>query len=169
MNVVIGHASIDERGRARGGQAGDQTGREVYTRNWYNHGWNKVIRPKSEEEAKKIAKAMKSACKNNNIGYDQNQRTTLYELAKAKKWDIAAVDKKCETDCSALVAVCVNAAGIPVSGSIYTGNQAAALEKTGHFKILTDAKYTKSDKLLKRGDILLKEGSHTAIVVSVNS
>lgn len=168
MSVVIGHASIDERGRARGGQAGDQTGREVYTRNWYNHGWNKVIRPKDEKEAAKIAKAMEAACKNNNIGYDQNQRTTLYELAKAKKWDIAAVNKKCETDCSALVAVCVNAAGIPVSGSIYTGNQAAALEKTGHFKILTDAKYTKSDKLLKRGDILLREGSHTAIVVSVN-
>ena len=169
MSVMIGHASIDERGKARGGQAGDQTGREVCTRSWYNHGWNKVIRPKSEEEAKKIAKAMKAACKNNNIGYDQNQRTTLYELAKAKKWDIAAVDKKCETDCSALVAVCVNAAGIPVSGSIYTGNQAAALEKTGHFKILTDAKYTKSDKLLKRGDILLREGSHTAIVISVDA
>lgn len=168
MSVVIGHASIDERGRARDGQAGDQTGREVCTRTWYNRGWNKVIRPKDEKEAAKIATAMKAACNNNNIGYDQNQRTTLYELAKAKKWDIAAVDKKCETDCSALVAVCVNAAGIPVSGSIYTGNQAAALEKTGRFKILTDAKYTKSDKLLKRGDILLKEGSHTAIVVSVD-
>ena len=36
MSVKIGHASIDERGKARGGAAGDQTGREVYTRNWYN-------------------------------------------------------------------------------------------------------------------------------------
>lgn len=168
MSVMIGHASIDENGKARGGKAGDQTGREVYIRPWYNHGWNKVIRPKDEKEAAKIAKAMKAACKNNNIGYDQNQRTTLYELAKKKNWDIAAVDQKCETDCSALVAVCVNAAGIPVSGAIYTGNEAAALEKTKHFKVLTEAKYTKSAQLLKRGDILLKEGSHTAIVVSVD-
>ena len=27
MAVIIGHASIDERGRANSGQAGDQTGR----------------------------------------------------------------------------------------------------------------------------------------------
>ena len=166
MSVKIGHASIDERGRASGGKAGDQTGKEVCTRTWYDKGWNKVIRPKSEEVAKKLVKAMKDACKNNNIGYDQSQRHTLYELAKAKKWDLAAVNQKCETDCSALVAVCVNAAGVKVPGTIYTGNQAEVLKETGQFDILTDAKYTRSDKLLKPGDILLKEGSHTAIVLS---
>lgn len=169
MSVMIGHASIDERNNARGGQAGDQTGKEVYIRSWYNHPWNKVIRPKSKKVAEKMAKAMEAACKNDNIGYDQSQRHTLYEQAKAKNWNIAAVNKKCETDCSALVAVCVNAAGIPVPGSIYTGNQAAALEGTGQFKILTDAKYTQSANHLKCGDILLKEGSHTAIVVSVDA
>lgn len=166
MSVKIGHASIDERGKASGGKAGDQTGKEVCTRTWYDKGWNKVIRPKSEAVAKKLVKAMKAACNNNNIGYDQSQRHTLYQLAKAKKWELAAVDQPCETDCSALVAVCVNAAGISVPGTIYTGNQAEVLKKTGQFDILTDAKYTKSEKLLKPGDILLKEGSHTAIVLS---
>lgn len=29
MAVIIGHASIDERGKANSGQAGDQTGGEV--------------------------------------------------------------------------------------------------------------------------------------------
>lgn len=166
MSVVIGHASIDERGKASGGKLGDQTGKEVCRRPWYDKGWNKVIRAKDEDVAKKIAKAMREACKNPNIGYDQGRRETLYGLAKANGWDIAGITEKCATDCSALVAVCVNAAGIKVPASIYTGNEADALKKTGKFDVLTDAKYTRSDAHLKRGDILLKEGSHTAVVLS---
>lgn len=165
MSVKIGHASIDERGKASGGQAGDQTGREVFTRTWYNKPWLKVIRPKSSTHAEKIAKAMEQACVNNNIGYDQYQRTTLFSAAQKVKFDLSKVKTKVETDCSALVAVCVNAAGIPVSKDIYTGNEATALSNTGKFTILTDSKYLTSDKNLKRGDILLGSG-HTAIVLS---
>lgn len=165
MTVIIGSASIDERGKASGGQAGDQTGREVFTRTWYNKPWLKVIRPKSSTHAEKIAKAMEQACANNNIGYDQYQRTTLFSAAQKVKFDLSKVKTKVETDCSALVAVCVNAAGIPVSKDIYTGNEATALSNTGKFTILTDSKYLTSDKNLKRGDILLGSG-HTAIVLS---
>lgn len=166
MAVKIGHASIDENGKARGGAAGDQTGREICTRDWYSKNWNKVIRAKDSKIAEKIAKAMEAACANNNIGYDQNQRTTLYMQAKAKKWNLSKITAKCETDCSALVAVCVNAAGVSVSKDIYTGNESNALKATGKFEILTDSKYLTTDKNLKRGDILLNEGSHTAVVLS---
>lgn len=166
MSVMIGHASIDENGKARGGVAGDQTKREVCTRTWYDKGWNKVIRAKDNNIAQRIAKAMESACVNDNIGYDQNHRTTLFVQAKDKKWNISKITTKCETDCSALVAVCVNASGVPVSKDIYTGNEANALKETGKFEILTDSKYLTTDKNLKRGDILLKEGSHTAIVLT---
>lgn len=165
MSVKIGHASIDERGKARGGAAGDQTGREVCTRDWYNKPWIAVIRPKSSTVAEKIAKAMEAACTNNNIGYDQNERTTLYIKAKANNWNIAGIKSKCETDCSALVAVCVNAAGISVSKDIYTGNEKSALVATGKFTAHTESKYLTTDQYLKRGDILLASG-HTAIVLS---
>ncbi len=165
MSVKIGHASIDERGKARGGAAGDQTGREVCTRNWYNKPWIAVIRPKSSTAAEKIAKAMEAACANDNIGYDQNERTTLYIKAKANNWNIAGIKSKCETDCSALVAVCVNAAGISVSKDIYTGNEKSALVATGKFTAHTESKYLTTDQYLKRGDILLASG-HTAIVLS---
>ena len=37
MSVKIGSARIDENGRAKGGKAGDQTGREVSTQSWYRH------------------------------------------------------------------------------------------------------------------------------------
>ena len=165
MAVYIGHASIDERGKANSGAAGDQTGKEVYKRTWYSKPWHTVFRAKSPEIAEKIAKAMEQACANNNIGYDQYQRTTLFELAKAKKWNISKVDKKCETDCSALVAVCCNAAGVAVSKDMYTGNESAVLKGTGKFNSYTDSIYTQSSSCLMRGDILLGNG-HTAVVLT---
>ena len=165
MAVYIGHASIDERGKAKGGTAGDQTGKEVYKRTWYSKPWHTVFRAKSATVAEKIAKAMEQACANNNIGYDQYQRTTLYAKAKAKNWDISKVTEKCETDCSALVAVCCNAAGVTVSKDMYTGNESAVLKGTGKFNSFIDSVYTKSSSYLKRGDILLGNG-HTAIVLS---
>ena len=58
MATKIGHASQDERKKARGGAAGDQTKTEVYSRNWYGHPWHTVFRPKDATVAEKIAKAM---------------------------------------------------------------------------------------------------------------
>ena len=108
---------------------------------------------------------MEKACKNDFIGYDQKQRTTLYSLCKANGWKIEDIKTPCETDCSALVSVCVNAAGIRVSGDIYTGNEANALLKTEEFELLTAPKYLLSDEYLRRGDILLYEFHHTAIAL----
>jgi len=163
--IKIGQASRDERGRYSGGIAGDQDGREVLSREWYNRPWNKVLRARNSNIAEKIATAMEKACRNDHIGYDQNQRTTLYNLAKANGWKIEDIKTPCETDCSALVAVCVNAAGIKVSGDIYTGNEAKALLQTGEFELLSAPKYLLSDEYLRRGDILLYEFHHTAIAL----
>lgn len=167
MTVKIGHAHSDEKSKAKGGKPGDQTGREVVIQDWYNRtgGWSTVFRAKDNTVAEKIAKAMEQACTNNNIGYDQGQRTTLYENAKALKWDISKIKEKCECDCSSLVAVCANAAGIRVSKDMYTGNQRVVLQATGKFEVLTDPKYLTKADYLKRGDILLGIG-HTAIVLS---
>ena len=59
MAVKIGHAANDENRGLKYGKAGDQTKREVSTRDWYLHkkGWV-LLRPKSSEAAEKIAKAM---------------------------------------------------------------------------------------------------------------
>lgn len=163
--IKIGQASRDERGRYSGGLAGDQDGKEVAIREWYNRPWNKVLRPKNSAIAGRIAAAMEDACRNDNIGYDQYERTTLYDLCRANGWNVKAVNRPCETDCSALVAVCVNAAGVRVPGSIYTGNEAEALLRTGEFELLTAPKYLLSDEYLRRGDILLYEFHHTAIAL----
>lgn len=43
-NGQIVQASINEHGETTGGQTGDQTGREIYTRSYYNYPWDKVLR-----------------------------------------------------------------------------------------------------------------------------
>ena len=165
MAIKIAHASSDERGKYNSGKVGDQTGREVYIRTWYNRPWNKVVRPHSIAIADKIVKAAIDGCNNPNIGYDQFERTTLYTQAQKVGFDLSRITKPCETDCSAFVAVCVDAAGIKVSKDIYTGNMVRALSNTGQFKVLTASKYLKSDHYLRHGDILVYEGHHTAIVI----
>ena len=42
--ATIVHASINEKGGARGGKPGDQTGREICTRGYYNYPWSCVLR-----------------------------------------------------------------------------------------------------------------------------
>lgn len=163
--MTIGHARHDENGKYSNGKAGDQTKDEVCITSWYNRPWNVCLRAKTAEVREKIARAMEQACANNAIGYDQNQRTTLYQKAKAVKWDLSKITEPCETDCSALVAVCVNAAGINVSGDIYTGNEKQALLNTKQFVALTDKKYLDNPNSLMRGDILLYEGHHTAVAL----
>lgn len=166
-NVLIGSARIDENGNARGGKAGDQTGKEVSTQNWYLHkkGWI-VLRPKTATMANLIADDMQAACKNNNIGYDQSQRLTSYNIAAKVGFNCSLITEKCETDCSELVRICCAYAGIRVA-DFTTVNEAKVLMATGHFVKLTDKKYCDSYEYLRRGDILVtKTQGHTVVVLT---
>lgn len=174
MSVRVGSARIDENGHARGGRAGDQkqTSKpdykgEVSMQNWYLHskGWV-VLRAKSKEVAEKLAQDMEYACDNPLIGYDQDQRQTLYNAAKKVRFDCSKVKTACETDCSALVRVCLAYAGITV-GNIRTSGEVSAIMKTGAFDKLTEKQYTESSEYLRRGDILVtgKVPGHTVIVL----
>lgn len=175
MSVKIAHASIDENNRAKGGQAGDQTGREVCIRDWYNKPWGCVIRFTDATMAEKVAKCMEMAAANNNIGYDQNQRNTLLTEARKHNYDVSKVSVKCETDCSALVSIACMYAGIPESVLVLNGNCAhtrnlrGILKSTGEVEIYTTPLYTSHTEKLKRGDILLKEGSHVAVVIKTDT
>jgi len=174
MAVLIAHASIDENNRARGGQAGDQTGKEVCIREWYNKPWNVMIRFNDPVMANKVADCMEMAAANIYIGYDQNQRNTLLTKARRFNYDVSKVKEPCETDCSALVSVACMYAGIPESALTYNGNclttrtLRAGLKATGEVSVFTTIPYLAKPDKLRRGDILLKEGSHVVVVVKVN-
>lgn len=172
MSVKIGHASISENGTIRG-KAGDQTGREVYTRNWYKHskGWV-TIRAKDPLMRKYIAEAMEAACKNSNIGYDQLENQTLWNQIKNKGFDPAKASEPCETDCARLVRVCCQYACEKVNNGVtipdfYTASLKNTLQRTGLFDIFTSSKYTDKDNYLLIGDIqVTKTKGHTWVILS---
>ncbi len=179
---MIANSGSDENKKYAGGKDGDQTGLEYGVIKWYSRPWACVLRyeNKNQKIQKKvremIAKVAKAAANNDNIGYDQNERTTYYTELKKVGWKPSKIKVKCEDDCSAGVSAAVIAAGYrcdvadlkKVSPNNTTSTLRAALKAAG-FTVLTDQKYLTSDKYLRPGDILLKDGSHTAINLDAGS
>lgn len=160
--IKIGSARIDENGKATGGKAGDQTGKEVSEQAFYMHskGWL-CFRAKDVFVANALAKAMQDACANNNIGYDQGNRAIMTMLKKYGS--MAKIAEKTETDCSNLVRGCIyQATGIDV-GNFNTATEPAVLRKSGLFNEIE----IKSEKDVYNGDVLVtKAKGHTVIATS---
>ena len=157
MAVIIGSARHDEHGNCySGGKAGDQTGQEVSTQKFYNHskGWN-VLRAKDNKVAEKLAEAMKIACGNKNIGYDQSERYGIIKHGINTK-------AKTECDCSSLVRACIIYASGKDVGDFNTSNERYVILKSGLFKDV--GSYEQGDTLYN-GDILVtRTKGHTVIV-----
>jgi cell wall-associated NlpC family hydrolase len=56
-NKQIVHASINELGKITGGKSGDQTGKEIRVRSYYNYPWNCILRYPDEVTVKEFQKA----------------------------------------------------------------------------------------------------------------
>ena len=130
--------------------------------------WDYMFRAKMLGVAEKIATFMEAAAKNPYIGYSQNNgaspRTTLYDEVSKNGWDASKVNVKVNCDCSSLVSDAINAAGIPISKDMWTGDEYQLIMATGAFDVYTNDAYTKCGDFLKRGDILLRSG-HTAVAI----
>ena len=167
--IKIGHASISENHTIYG-EAGDQTGKEVYIVEKYNIANIEpyiVLRPKTTALANASVAACIAGCNNDNIGYSQNTRNTLYNQAKELNFDLSKVDL-CNTDCSAFMTVCAIAGGAKITygtNAPTTSNMRARFSKSGDYEVLTNSKYTTMTDYLKAGDILVHSGSHTMMVL----
>lgn len=167
MTIRIAHASISEHGTVNGSK-GDQTGREVCIRNWWNFGYSYVLRVKNDQiRAKMIQNAIDGA-NNNNIGYSQADRNSLHTLLRANGYNFKTVGR-CNTDCSAFItAICI---GAGLTSLEYSGNAPttstlkSALLNTGMFEIFTKSDLLNTDKNLLQGDILLAPGNHVVIAL----
>lgn len=162
MSITIGSARIDERGRAHGGKAGDQTGKEVSMQPYYRHkgDWY-AYRFKNPEHAKRFAYAMKAACNNSNWGYDQYQRTSGMKLIAKYGYDPAKLSTPAETDCSNLVRTCFVYATGKDPGDFDTSSEPRALEATGLVSRVSFNQSTGNG--LMEGDILVtRTKGHTA-------
>ena len=161
---TLGQATSGENGLS-GNTAGDQSGKEVALCNWYG-GWKYVFRAKDPDTAKIIAETMKAACANNHIGYDMEDRLTLYDRAYEQDWDVSKITTNCETTCVDLVAVCLNAAGINAPRGWSSKSVYNTLMPTGLFECFTSTDYVSSPEKLLPGDILCApDKPHTAMVV----
>lgn len=165
----IGHASLDENRRTKGGKAGDQTKKEVCFSSWSSRNWDYILRAKDKNIAEHMALACEAGCKNDRIGYDMNQRNTLRTQAKLVGMDLSRISKDCECDCSSFMSVCAECAGVPIpynnGNAPTTSTMKVAFLNTGYFDLITDKDCLTSDKYLHRGDILVKIGSHTIMAL----
>lgn len=169
MSVRIGHASMGSNGSIKGDIAGDQNGKEVCIRTWYNKPWVFVLRFNDRAKAKKAVANCIALCNNPCIGYDQSNRNSLQAELKKVNWKIGSLKTPCETDCSAFQTVICESVGIKIPYSYgnapTTSTMVNAFKSTGAFEVLTDSRYLTSDKYLLEGDILVKPGSHTVMVL----
>lgn len=161
MAVYFSGACQDENGRYWGGQAGDQTGKEVRTTKAYNHslGW-RIFRHPNATTAYWIGVNAGVIARNENFGYDQWERLTGYNQAKANGWEPANVSSPCELDCSSMVRTCIACALEKDIANFNTANEPSVLLSLG-FQEITGT----SINNLKRGDIVCtKTQGHTEIV-----
>ena len=169
----IGHASIDERGKISGGVAGDQTGKEVCIRNYYDKNWITVLRPVSDLIASRSAECCEWLCKSPLVGYDQSNRNSLCEQVEQLNWDWTKLNKPVETDCSEFMTVCAECAAkkkmthLTMAGGKHNGPTTSTMVNV----FVRSGWYTSqpfvspSHNQLKRGDILVRPGSHTVMVL----
>ena len=122
-NNTIVHASINEKGTATGGKTGDQTGREITTRAYYEptykdgkNGWDVVLRYPDPVLADEYTTKAEQIAKDDAHGYDQIHRDGP------------------DFDCSSLVCSVVRAVGIPTT-STYTGNMLTGFKKCGFYEV----------------------------------
>lgn len=184
MAVYIAHASIDENGRVKNGNAGDQTGKEVCIRTMYYKPWNQFFHIENDAVRTRFGNNMIDIAKNNNIGYDQNQRNTLLTQAKKVNFDFTKIANKCETDCSAVITTALLGAIYTVLGNtayesaykvlVVNGNCAttstlkARLTKLTVIKVhyYTSRAYVSSTAKAVFGDIYNKSGSHVVCYIA---
>lgn len=176
MGVRMSNCGHDENNRYSGGKAGDQTGTEWYLRSWYSYPWNYILRWKDEELANLFADLAVETAQNNNVGYDQGQRTTFGVELQKVGWRPSKIKTPCEADCSKGTIDLIRAVGhikgiaelqnchnvMSYTGNMMTWFRSAAGKK--YFEILT-GKYLTSPSLAKRGDINLNTSHHVNITV----
>jgi hypothetical protein len=167
--VEIAHARMDENGGIDGPVEGDQTGKEIEVRDWYEKGWVYYIECLDEAMGNAAADFAKEIALNSAFGYSQNTRWTGYTSIKNNGFKIQGAHGN--LDCSSLVITAYIMAGLNIKASGYTGSIKSIFAATGKFRIYTDKAHTASCAYAKKGSIYLRPktgnmGGHVFIVIS---
>ena len=172
MTYWVSNCGGDEHGRAMGGEAGDQTRREYRVKEWTDFGQDKIARHPDPEIGNLIARLAVQAADNDNIGYDQSERLTMWQqLQKVGYWP-KDITRPCEADCSSSTAAIVKAVGYLVGDEkmqrcheyMTTWTETAFLSSAG-FQIHYGFKEPKD---LLPGDIQFNTDRHTNIYIGTD-
>lgn len=158
----IGHAVMNENGKARGGLPGSQTKKELRIQEWYPRegGWDLYLEPKDPDLADKAVSWIERIIEDDRFGYDQDRRWSGYKEIKEHGFDGAG---KGDFDCSSLIISCYIFAGLKLKPTGYTGNMDSLLMETDAFILHNQAAYLYTTDLLKPGGILIAKGKHTCM------
>lgn len=160
LKNLFAWASIGSNGKVSGDLVGDQTGKEVKISEYYEFGQKWVIRFCSKKRGRKAAEATKMLVRNNNIGYNQRNRKSLYRQCELINWDINRIYQihPCDCDCSLLSVCAINFAYgkslLPYSLTTYSLPNIVKQYKT---------KFKRADNAIKsqrfhKGDLVGKPG-----------
>lgn len=155
MATIIGSSRHDENGKYTGGKLGDQLQTIVddfkgevsmqYLDDFVKSRKLVILRFKDNMHAHKMAQAMKIACNNANIGYDQYNRLAVMT-------DGVESTKPTECDCSSLIRACIKFAAELSVKNFTTANEVEVLMATDLF----EAPITyKKGVTVKEGDIFV--------------
>lgn len=169
MANIFAWASIDERGKISGGKAGDQTGSEVKTGNYYQFGQSSIVRFREVEDGRLMGRIAKRLANNSSIGYDQSNRASLYNLAAEASWDLDDLikllkKKKVECDCSSFAATCINLTfGKRVVPCFSTQGIYSACIKQNPKRFKTASVKVSEKNGFHKGDLVYRPGRHVII------
>lgn len=155
----------DENGKARGGKLGDQTGKEIRIRDWYERdgGWAVYIECTDPLLAEAAAYNAQLIAEDDSFGYNQDDRWSGYdEIISGGSIDEAETG---DFDCSSLCIAAYILAGLDMKPEGYTGNLERLFLETGKFKSYDDAAHLKSSTLAKRGGMYLMPKAHVLMML----
>lgn len=161
----IAEAYGDEIGKARGGQLGDQTGREIRVTEWYKRtgGWSVYLECTDPLLAEAAAHNAELIAQDDSFGYNQSDRWSGYDaIVAGGSIDEAAAG---DFDCSSHVLASYILAGLDIKPEGYTGNLERILTETGKFKAYKDSAHLNSAALAKVGGVYLEPKAHTFIML----
>jgi hypothetical protein len=165
-------------GHAANAFIGTSDENQVTISNYYDIGAEFLLRPNSRELAEKSAKACEAGCCNDKIRYWMSfpQRNTLKDKAEEinsdlTKVDLAEIDEICYADCSSFMTLCAVIGGAKFdyysdgNNAPTTSSMRTWFTSKHDYEEYTEPKYLKGTEYLQRGDILVKPGSHTVMVL----
>lgn len=156
----IVHARLNEKGTTTGGKVGDQNGREIMVSENTRTDWNVVLVPPNPRVADQMVDLAIQIANNNNYGYSQSDRLSMYRAVSSQ--GVASGSGDC--DCSSFISGVALLCGASVRHDATTRNMRTEFKQAG-WTVSTDTLLLQDATYARKGMIYLAEGKHTAMAI----